>query len=90
MYTANKLQQLVEPELKGNLLKEAVQFLKVGLLCVQESSKLRPSMSAVIKMLKNEIDIEKYKISQPGVVADLMDVKVGHKHSTHRFQAQSS
>lgn len=86
MYNANNLLQLVDPVLKGDFSKEeAVRFLKVGLLCVQETTKLRPRMSSAIKMLKNEIDTEHSKISQPGFVADLMDVKVGHTHSSHSF-----
>uniref|UniRef100_A0A165ZY29 Protein kinase domain-containing protein n=1 Tax=Daucus carota subsp. sativus TaxID=79200 RepID=A0A165ZY29_DAUCS len=88
MYNADELVQLVDPELKGDFLEEeAVRFMKVGLLCVQETSKLRPRMSSVIKMLNNEIKIEQSKISQPGFVADLMDVKVGsgHTNSSHGF-----
>lgn len=83
MYNADELVQLVDPEIKGDFSEEeAVRFMKIGLLCVQEKSKLRPRMSSVIKMLKNEVKIGHSRISQPGFVADLMDVKVGAGHAS--------
>lgn len=82
MYNADELVQLVDPELKGDFSEEeAVRFIRVGLLCVQETSKLRPRMSSVIKMLENEIETRHSRISQPGFVADLMDVRVGAGHT---------
>lgn len=69
--------------LKGDYSQEeAIRFLKVGLLCVQQITKLRPEMSMVIKMLTDEIDTENVEISWPGLVADLMDIKIRHKHSS--------
>ncbi|KAM7464157.1 hypothetical protein LguiA_032278 [Lonicera macranthoides] len=83
MYNANNLIKLVDPVLDGDISREeAVRFLKVGLLCVQETTKLRPRMSTAIKLLANEMDVEKFNILQPGFVADLMDVKIGHKPSS--------
>nr|XP_043634863.1 putative serine/threonine-protein kinase [Erigeron canadensis] len=83
MYNCDRLVELVDPLLlKGDderLKKEAVRFLKVGLLCVQETSKLRPKMSGVIRMLTGETSVEEVKITQPGFVADLMDVKIQKK-----------
>lgn len=90
MYNCERLAELVDPMLlKGDndetLIIEAVPYLKVGLLCVQETTKLRPRMSGVIKMLTNETSVEEMKISQPGFVADLMDVKIDKKKSTQTF-----
>lgn len=83
MYNGERLVELVDPVLsKGAnewLRVEAVRFIKVGLLCVQETTKLRPKMSAVIKMLTGEANVDGVKISQPGFVADLMDVKIEKK-----------
>ncbi|KAL7265100.1 hypothetical protein ACSBR1_002953 [Camellia fascicularis] len=92
MYKANNLVALVDPVLNGDFPEEeAIRFLEVGLLCVQETSSLRPSMSRAVKMLTNEIDITNIKISQPGLVADLMDVKIGgQRHSTHSFFSRGS
>lgn len=86
MYKSSKLMNLVDPVLNGEFPEEeAIIYLKVGLLCVQETTKLRPKMSKAIQMLMNEIDIEDIKISNPGIVADLNDVKIGHQHSSHDF-----
>ncbi|XP_071734748.1 putative serine/threonine-protein kinase isoform X2 [Rutidosis leptorrhynchoides] len=86
MYNRERLVELVDPVLSkgsnGLLRIEAVRFMKVGLLCVQETSKLRPKMSAAIKMLTGETNVDGIKISQPGFVADLMDVKIGNKKSS--------
>ncbi|GAV64685.1 Pkinase domain-containing protein [Cephalotus follicularis] len=79
-YTANNLVQLVDPALEMNYPEEeAIRFLKVGLLCVQETAKLRPRMSMAVKMLTNEIDTKDTQVSLPGLVADLMNIKLGQK-----------
>ncbi|KAK2972136.1 hypothetical protein RJ640_007197 [Escallonia rubra] len=86
MYNANNLLQLVDPVLNGDFpSEEAFQFARVGLLCVQEKTKLRPRMSIAIQMLTNEIDTVNITISQPGHVADLMDVKIGHRSNSNSF-----
>ncbi|KAG5549904.1 hypothetical protein RHGRI_015019 [Rhododendron griersonianum] len=83
MYRANSLAVLVDPVLNGNFpAEEAVRFLKVGLLCVQEMPKKRPQMSEVLKMLTDETDTSNVEISQPGLMPDLMDVKIrSRRHS---------
>ena len=91
MYRANTLVELVDPVLNENFLEEeAVRFLKVGLLCVQDISRKRPQMSEALKMLTDEIAITNQEISQPRV-ADPMDVKIGgHRHSTVSFFSRGS
>ncbi|KAL9388568.1 hypothetical protein Peur_017173 [Populus x canadensis] len=80
MYKADNLPKLVDPMLDGNFLgAEAVGFVKVALLCVQEKCGLRPSMSKAIKMMRGEIDIHNAQITQPGFIIDIMDVKIGRK-----------
>ncbi|XP_073156707.1 putative serine/threonine-protein kinase [Henckelia pumila] len=84
LYNAKNLVELVDSVLNRDFPEtEAVQFLKVGLLCVQETTRHRPAMSTAIKMLKNEIDAEIVAISRPGRIADLMDVKIQQKHLAH-------
>ncbi|KAC9313690.1 hypothetical protein E3N88_46007 [Mikania micrantha] len=91
MYNCDRLVDLVDFVLLKDdddderLRVEAVRFMKVGLLCVQEATKLRPRMSGVIKMLTNEMSIEEVKISKPGFLADLMDVKIDKKSSSQSF-----
>lgn len=76
-YKENTLLQMVDPVLNGDFpKKEALRFLKVGLLCVQETSKLRPKMSTTVNILRDEVDISDLEISHPGIVDDLMDVKI--------------
>lgn len=82
-HKANKLLQLVDPTLGMNFPdNEAIRFIKVGLLCVQQTARLRPLMSAAVKMLTNETDIEDVEISQPGLVTDLMEIKMRQQHSS--------
>ncbi|KAI3447595.1 hypothetical protein Pfo_004260 [Paulownia fortunei] len=83
LYNAKDLLELVDFVLQGDFSQEeAIRFLKVGLLCVQETTKLRPAMCTVVKMLTDEIDTQDVEISWPGVVADLMEVKLRQQHSS--------
>lgn len=83
-YKTDHLLQLVDATLETKFAKdEAVQFIKVGLLCVQETASLRPRMSTVVKMLANETEIQDVEISQPGLVADLMEIKMGQHRSSY-------
>ncbi|CAA2990397.1 serine threonine- kinase [Olea europaea subsp. europaea] len=81
-YKDNNLLELIDPALNEEFPKEeAVWFLKVGLLCVQENASLRPGMSVTFNMLKHEINTENVIISQPGLVCDLMEVKICQNQS---------
>ncbi|XP_008785014.2 cysteine-rich receptor-like protein kinase 3 [Phoenix dactylifera] len=54
-YTSNRMLEAVDPVLEGNFpLEKASRALHIGLLCAQLSAELRPSMSAVVKMLKED------------------------------------
>ncbi|KAJ6357912.1 hypothetical protein OIU78_005696 [Salix suchowensis] len=80
MYEADNLPRLVDPMLDGNFSEtEAVGFVKVALLCVQEKCRLRPNMSKAIKMMRGEIDIHSTQITRPGFIVDIMDLKIGRK-----------
>ncbi|XP_020538125.1 putative serine/threonine-protein kinase isoform X2 [Jatropha curcas] len=82
-YKENKLVQVVDTTLNMNFPEEeAFLFLIVGLLCVQENAKLRPQISTAVKMLNNEIDIRDVEISQPGIVSNLMDIRLSEKSSS--------
>ncbi|KAG5520848.1 hypothetical protein RHGRI_033426 [Rhododendron griersonianum] len=53
--------EAVDPSLQGKFEEEeARKLLQIGLLCVQASAELRPSMSMVVKMMKDN-----YEIPQP-------------------------
>ncbi|ESQ34892.1 hypothetical protein EUTSA_v10007076mg [Eutrema salsugineum] len=54
-YKANTLHRSIDPRLKGKFTEEeALKVLEIGLLCVQSSVELRPSMSEIVFMLKNK------------------------------------
>lgn len=90
-YLSDKLIELVDSVLEMNYPEhEAVRFIKVGLLCVQETARLRPGMSTVIKMLNNEIDIGGIEISQPGLITDLMSIKMGQQNSSQSTFSRGS
>ncbi|XP_059428262.1 putative serine/threonine-protein kinase [Corylus avellana] len=81
-YEANALVKLVDPTLDKNFPEtEAVRFLKVGLLCVQETAKLRPGMPAVVEMLVND-SVKDSKIYPPGLVADFTNIRLRPTHSS--------
>ncbi|PON69283.1 Serine/threonine protein kinase [Parasponia andersonii] len=90
-YKDNKLLDLVDSVLLTNFPEEeAVRFIKVGLLCVQENATLRPAMPRAIKMLANEIDMGDVEISQPGLVTDLMSIKMDPHHSSQSVLSRGS
>ncbi|XP_047329327.1 cold-responsive protein kinase 1 [Impatiens glandulifera] len=77
LYERNELVTVVDASLEGHFdADEACRFLKIGLLCTQDSPKLRPSMSTVVKMLTGEIDVNEKMISKPGLISDMMELKV--------------
>ncbi|KAL5733473.1 hypothetical protein ACOSQ2_033165 [Xanthoceras sorbifolium] len=86
MYNSNKLLDLVDPMLNGNFSEdEAIRFLKVSLLCVQEKCSLRSTMSTAIKIMSGEICIDdNVQISQPGLITNIMDVKICQRRSSSR------
>ncbi|KAD3067174.1 hypothetical protein R6Q59_018732 [Mikania micrantha] len=77
LYEKNELVELVDTAMHGDFdAVEACKYLKIGLLCTQDVSKLRPMMSTVVKMLSGQIDIDHYKITKPGLISDFMDLKI--------------
>ncbi|GER52750.1 kinase family protein [Striga asiatica] len=77
LYEKNELVALVDTSLNGDFdAEQACRFLKIGLLCTQDSPKLRPSMSTVVQMLTGEKSISDQKITKPGLISDFMDLKV--------------
>ncbi|KAI4349157.1 hypothetical protein L6164_009789 [Bauhinia variegata] len=74
-YEADNLLPMVDPALNMNFdSEEAIRFLKVGLLCVQETAKLRPTMPEVVEMLSTRMNMDDARISKPGFVPDLREV----------------
>ncbi|KAJ4890072.1 Protein kinase superfamily protein [Raphanus sativus] len=77
LYERNELVDLVDTGLNGVFdAEEACRYLKIGLLCTQDSPKLRPSMSKVVKLLTGVRGLDNKKITRPGLISDFMDLKV--------------
>lgn len=82
LYEQRELVGLVDTSLDGDFdAEEACRFLKIGLLCTQDTPKLRPSMSNVVKMLKGEKVVDD-RITKPGLISDFMDLRVRGPHDT--------
>ncbi|XP_020580467.1 putative serine/threonine-protein kinase [Phalaenopsis equestris] len=80
LYEKGELESIIDASLGSDLnTDEAHRFLLVGLLCTQDSPKLRPSMSTLVKMLTGEVDVMSLQITKPGMITDFMDVKVRKK-----------
>ncbi|KAK8986447.1 hypothetical protein V6N11_010003 [Hibiscus sabdariffa] len=76
MYGCEQLLELVDPSLNGEFDdEEAQKFLKIGLLCTQDLSKLRPSMSQVVKMLMGQEAVNDQNISKPGLLSDIATLR---------------
>lgn len=91
LYERKELVELVDTSLNGDFdAEEACRFLKIGLLCTQDSPKLRPSMSSVVKMLRGKKDIDDEKITKPGLLSDFMDLKVRNGQKPAETKTTSS
>ncbi|XP_015877131.4 putative serine/threonine-protein kinase [Ziziphus jujuba] len=89
MYKEDKLVHLVDSKLQLKNLEEAVRFLKIGLLCVQEKCSLRPHMSMAYRMLSNEINIDCITVNQPALLTNIMDVKIARRGSSSHHHHHS-
>ncbi|CAL4891007.1 unnamed protein product [Urochloa decumbens] len=76
LYESGDLDSIIDRTLKRDFdTEEARRLLKIGLMCTQDSPKIRPSMSMVAKMLKGDCAVGD-KIMRPGLITDVMDLKV--------------
>ncbi|KAL8168003.1 hypothetical protein V2J09_009502 [Rumex salicifolius] len=90
-YKGGNLLDLIDKTLEGDFPKEeGIRFLKIGLLCVQETLSRRPMMSAALKMLKNEAEVADGLISKPGLLADLMHLKTKPSSQNTAMTSSSS
>ncbi|CAN6334986.1 unnamed protein product [Urochloa humidicola] len=77
LYESGDLDSIIDRTLKCDYdTEEARRLLKIGLMCTQDSPKIRPSMSMVAKMLKGDDCAVGDKIMRPGLITDVMDLKV--------------
>ncbi|KAH8970992.1 hypothetical protein BDL97_02G119200 [Sphagnum fallax] len=82
LHEQDRLTDLIDQRLNNNVSNdEAQRVINVALLCVQTSATRRPSMSRVLAMLLNEVDVE--VVSKKANRIHEMDV-------SHLFQSNSS
>ena len=73
--------QLIDPCIQGSCnLAEVIRCIHIGLLCVQQHPKDRPSMPSVILMLGSETVLPQPK--QPGYLADRKSTRRDSSSST--------
>ena len=91
LYERRELVGLVDTALNGDFdAEEACRFLKIGLLCTQDTPKLRPSMSTVVKMLKGLKEVDDTKITKPGLISDFMDLKIRSQPNSKKTSAKTT
>ncbi|KAJ1425250.1 Serine/threonine-protein kinase, active site [Sesbania bispinosa] len=91
LYERRELVELVDISLNGEFdAEEACNILKIGLLCTQDNPKLRPTMSSVVKMLTGEKDVNESKITKPGLISDVMDLKIREPKNNNDTKTSSS
>ncbi|KAI4323003.1 hypothetical protein L6164_022647 [Bauhinia variegata] len=86
LYEAGELERLVDAFPDGDVnIEEACRFCKIGLLCTQDSPKLRPSMSTVLDMLIGETDVHGENVERPGLLFEFVD---GHDQGKQKMKAE--
>lgn len=91
LYERGELLKIVDTSLADDLdTEEARKFLEIALLCTQDVSKLRPSMSTVVRMLTGERAVESEKITKPGLISDFMELKIRGQNKANLANNTSS
>ncbi|CAK8534796.1 unnamed protein product [Lathyrus sativus] len=91
LYERKELVALVDTSLNGEFdAEQACKFLKIGLLCTQESPKCRPSMSSVVKMLTGEMKVDDSTMTKPALISDFMDLKVRKNQESTTMDLKTS
>ena len=76
LYERGEVLSIVDASLGDDFdAEEACRFIKIALVCTQDAPRLRPSMPAVVRMLRGESNVN-MEITKPGLITDLMDLKV--------------
>ncbi|CAL0303739.1 unnamed protein product [Lupinus luteus] len=74
LYEKGELERLVDSFIDGEVnVEESIKFCKIGLVCTQDSSQLRPPMSTVLKMLIGEKDVKVENLTKPSMVFEFLE-----------------
>ncbi|CAL9122774.1 unnamed protein product [Musa textilis] len=89
LYERGELLSIVDTSLGDDFdAEEACRFIKIALVCTQDAPRLRPSMPAVVRMLRGESNVST-EITKPGLITDLMDLKVRRRRDAGEPDASS-
>lgn len=81
---------LVDSSLKGHFnVDQASKYIQIAFLCTQDTPKIRPSMSTVVKMLTGEMDVDEKNISSPGLLSELSGKKITSHASSASLARQN-
>ncbi|PWZ55310.1 hypothetical protein Zm00014a_029663 [Zea mays] len=76
LYEFYDLESIIDRTLKRDFdTEETLWLLKISLVCIPDSPKIKPFMSMVAKMLQDECVVSD-RIMRPGLITDVMDLKV--------------
>nr|GMC76686.1 putative serine/threonine-protein kinase [Ipomoea batatas] len=90
-YQKGELVELVDISLGENFnIDEACRYIKIALLCTHFMPNSRPSMSSVVKMLTGEEDVDDTKISEPGLLTELVGFRNRKKKNLQILSAAGS
>nr|GLL22709.1 hypothetical protein COLO4_17593 [Ipomoea trifida] len=90
-YQNGELVELVDISLGENFnVDEACRYIKIALLCTHFMPNSRPSMSSVVKMLTGEEDVDDTKISEPGLLTELVGFRNRKKKNLQILSAAGS
>nr|AWW16523.1 protein kinase superfamily protein [Ipomoea pes-caprae] len=79
LYKSGELVELVDASIECANIDEACRYVKIAFLCTQAMAKSRPSMSTVLEMLTGEAEVDDSMISEPGLISELMGLRVQKK-----------
>ncbi|KAK9276321.1 hypothetical protein L1049_005852 [Liquidambar formosana] len=90
LYGTGRVCEAVDPALEGKFQEEeASRVLQIGLLCVQASAELRPSMSMVVKMIADNHEIPQ-PTQPPFLNSSTADIRPLIPPQTYNSQPRSS
>ncbi|WOL20704.1 cysteine-rich receptor-like protein kinase 3 [Canna indica] len=90
LYKSNRLLEAIDATLEGKFPEEtASRVLQIGLLCAQASAELRPAMSLVVRMLKDD-DSAIPSPTQPPFLSSSAQIALTEKVKTDSRQGTSN
>ncbi|KAA3462642.1 cysteine-rich receptor-like protein kinase 2 isoform X1 [Gossypium australe] len=83
------LREVVDPVIEHNFREKACRLLQIGLLCVQASTELRPSMSTIVQILTDDTCEIPCPTQPPFLSLSSSGVSLNITTSTNNYQTNS-